>query len=40
MIFKLTAKKKGMPTTKFGTEVGMQPETVWLFKRKVNIEMK
>jgi hypothetical protein len=26
-VFRLTAKKKGMPTTKFVTEVGVQQET-------------
>ncbi len=40
MIFRLTAKKKGMSTTELGTEVGVQQKTAWLFKRKVQLVMK
>src|SRR5574340_1450011 len=40
MIFKLTAKKKGMSTTELGSEVGVQQKTAWLFKRKVQLAMK
>lgn len=40
MIFRLTAKKKGMSTTKLGSEVGVQQKTAWLFKRKVQVAMK
>ena len=40
MIFRLTAKKKGMSTTELGSEVGVQQKTAWLFKRKVQVVMK
>lgn len=40
MIFRLTAKKKGMSTTKLGCEVGVQQKTAWLFKRKMQVVMK
>lgn len=40
MIFRLTAKKKGMSTTELGCEVKVQQKTAWLFKRKVQIAMK
>jgi transposase-like protein/DNA-directed RNA polymerase subunit RPC12/RpoP len=40
MIFRLTAKKKGMPTTELGAEVGVQQKTAWLFKRKLQVVMK
>lgn len=40
MIFRLTAKKKGMSTTELGNEVGVQQKTAWLFKRKVQAAMK
>lgn len=40
MVFRLTAKKKGMSTTELGTEVGVQQKTAWLFKRKVQAVMK
>lgn len=40
MIFRLTAKKKGMSTTELGCEVGVQQKTAWLFKRKVQVVMK
>src|SRR5665647_2905741 len=40
MIFRLTAKKKGMSTTELGNEVGVQQKTAWLFKRKVQVAMK
>lgn len=40
MIFRLTAKKKGMSTTELGAEVGVQQKTAWLFKRKVQVAMK
>jgi hypothetical protein len=40
MIFRLTAKKKGMSTTELGAEVGVQQKTAWLFKRKIQVAMK
>ena len=40
MIFRLTAKKKGMSTIELGSEVGVQQKTAWLFKRKVQVAMK
>lgn len=40
MVFRLTAKKKGMSTVELGTEVGVQQKTAWLFKRKVQAVMK
>ena len=40
MIFRLTAKKKGMSTTELGAEVGVQQKTAWLFKRKVQVAMR
>jgi len=40
MIFRLTAKKKGMSTTELGSEVGVQQKTAWLFKRKVQVAMR
>ena len=40
MMFRLTAKKKGMSTTELGSEVGVQQKTAWLFKRKVQVAMK
>src|SRR5665647_2861249 len=40
MIFRLTAKKKGMSTTELESEVGVQQKTAWLFKRKVQVAMK
>ena len=40
MIFRLTAKKKGMSTAELGSEVGVQQKTAWLFKRKVQVAMK
>ncbi len=40
MIFRLTAKKKGMSTTELGAEVGVQQKTAWLFKRKIQVVMK
>ena len=40
MIFRLTAKKKGISTTELGSEVGVQQKTAWLFKRKVQVAMK
>jgi hypothetical protein len=40
MIFRLTAKKKGMSTVELGTEVGVEQKTAWLFKRKVQAAMK
>jgi transposase-like protein len=40
MVFRLTAKKKGMSTVELGTEVGVQQMTAWLFKRKVQSIMK
>lgn len=40
MVFRLTAKKKGMSTTELGDEVGVQQKTAWLFKRKIQVAMK
>jgi hypothetical protein len=40
MIFRLSAKKKGMSTTELGSEVGVQQKTAWLFKRKLQVAMK
>jgi hypothetical protein len=40
IIFRLTAKKKGMSTTELGVEVGVQQKTAWLFKRKIQVAMK
>jgi transposase-like protein len=40
MVFRLTAKKKGMSTTELGNEVGVQQKTAWLFKRKVQVAMQ
>ena len=40
MIFRLTAKKKGMSTTELGNEVGVQQKTAWLFKRKIQVAMQ
>ena len=40
MIFRLTAKKKGMSTTELGDEVEVQQKTAWLFKRKIQVAMK
>jgi hypothetical protein len=40
MLFRLTAKKKGMSTTELGAEVGVEQKTAWLFKRKVQIAMQ
>lgn len=40
MIFRLSAKKKGMSTTEWGAEVGVQQKTAWLFKRKIQVVMK
>lgn len=40
MVFRLSAKKKGMSTAELGGEVGVQQKTAWLFKRKVQLVMK
>ncbi len=40
MLFRLTAKKKGMLTIELGLEVGVQQKTAWLFRRKVQQMMK
>ena len=40
MVFRLTAKKKGMSTVELGSEVGVQQKTAWLFKRKVQAVLK
>lgn len=40
MIFRLTAKKKGMSTTELAVEVGVEQKTAWLFKRKIQVAMK
>lgn len=40
MLYRLTAKKKGMSSVELGNEVGVQQKTAWLFKRKVQQMMK
>jgi hypothetical protein len=40
LIFRITAKKKGMSTVELGAEVGVEQKTAWLFKRKVQSAMK
>lgn len=40
MMFRLTAKKKGMSTIELGAEVGVEQKTAWLFKRKIQAAMK
>jgi transposase-like protein len=40
MVFRITAKKKGMSTLELGTEVGVQQKTAWLLKRKIQSVMK
>ena len=40
IVYRLTAKKKGMSTIELGTEVGDLQKTAWLFKRKVQAVMK
>jgi KaiC/GvpD/RAD55 family RecA-like ATPase len=40
MIFRLSAKKKGMSTVELGAEVGVEQKTAWLFKRKLQVAMK
>jgi ISXO2-like transposase domain/Transposase zinc-ribbon domain len=40
MVFRITAKKKGMSTVELGCEVGVQQKTAWLFKRKIQVAMK
>jgi transposase-like protein len=40
IIFRLTAKKKGMSTVELGAEVKVQQKTAWLFKRKLQSVMK
>ena len=40
IIFRLTAKKKGMSTFELGNEVGVQEKTARLFKRKIKVVMK
>lgn len=39
MIFRITAKKKGMSTVELGVEVNVQQKTAWLLKRKVQAAM-
>ena len=39
MIFRLSARKKGMSTVELGAEVGVQQKTAWLLKRKVQAAM-
>jgi transposase-like protein len=39
MIFRLSAKKKGMSTVELGNEVGVQQKTAWYFKRKIQSVM-
>ncbi len=40
IVFRITAKKKGMSTIELGAEVGVQQKTAWLLKRKVQAIMK
>jgi hypothetical protein len=40
IIFRLTAKKKGMSTIELGAEVGVEQKTAWLLKRKIQVVMK
>ena len=40
MVFRLSAKKKGMSSAELAGEVGVQQKTAWLFKRKVQVVMK
>lgn len=40
MVFRMTAKKKGMSTTELRAEVGVQQKTAWLFKRKSQVVIK
>jgi len=40
LIFRLTAKTKGMSTVELGNEVDVQQKTTWLFKRKMQSVMK
>ena len=40
MVFRVTAKKKGMSTVELGCEVSVQQKTAWLFKRKIQVGMK
>ena len=40
IVFRLSAKKKGMSTIELGNEVGVQQKTAWLFKRKIQAVMK
>ena len=40
LIFRLTAKKKGMSTIELAAEVGVEQKTAWLFKRKLQEIMK
>jgi predicted nucleic-acid-binding Zn-ribbon protein len=39
MIFRLTARKKGMSTVELGAEVGVEQKTAWLLKRKLQAVM-
>lgn len=40
IMFRITARKKGMSTTELGVEVGVQQKTAWLLKRKIQVAMK
>jgi len=40
LLFRLSAKKKGMSTVELGYEVGIQQKSAWLFKRKAQIGMQ
>lgn len=40
IVFRLSAKKKGMSTVELGCEVGVQQKTAWLLKRKIQVVMK
>ena len=35
MVFRLTAKKKGISTIELEAEVGVQQKTAWLFNRRI-----
>lgn len=40
IIFRVSARKKGMSTNELAVEVGVQQKTAWLFKRKIQVSMK
>jgi len=40
MMFRVSARTKGMSTVELGKEVGVQQKTAWFFKRKIQIAMQ